>query len=105
VYQPDSPEDPAGEMGQGKNRANGSDNGGACNGGWQENAALLARISGIGWFVVGSIGAGIGAGWLLDRQFGTEPVLILIGLLLGVIGAFAGMIRMLNAFGKQDKRR
>jgi ATP synthase protein I len=66
---------------------------------------LLARISGIGWFVVGSIGAGVGVGWWLDRQFGTEPVLLLAGLLLGVIGAFAGMIRMLSAFGKQRTRR
>ncbi len=66
---------------------------------------LLARLSGIGWYVAGSIGAGIGAGWLLDRQFGTEPVLLLIGLLLGVIAAFVGMIRLLNAFGRQGTKR
>ena len=75
------------------------------NEGWQETAVILARISGIGWFVVGSIGAGIGAGWLLDRQFGTEPVLLLIGLLAGVIGAFVGMIRLLSAFGRQRTKR
>lgn len=85
--------------GTGKNR------GGSGDSGWQENAALLARISGIGWFVAGSIGAGIGAGWWLDRQFGTEPVLLLIGLVIGVIGAFTGMIRLLSAFGRQRTRR
>lgn len=73
--------------------------------GWQETAVILARISGIGWYVVGSIGAGIGAGWWLDRQFGTEPILLLIGLLLGVIAAFTGMIRLLSAFGRQRTRR
>ncbi len=72
---------------------------------WQETAVLLARISGIGWYVVGSIGAGIGAGWLLDRQFGTEPVLLLLGLLLGVVAAFVGMIRLLSAFGRQRTKR
>lgn len=74
-------------------------------GDWQETAVLLARISGIGWYVAGSIGAGIGAGWLLDRQFGTEPVLLLVGLFLGVVGAFVGMIRLLSAFGRQRTKR
>ncbi len=74
-------------------------------GDWQETALLLARISGIGWYVVGSIGAGIGAGWLLDRQFGTEPALLLTGLLLGVVAAFVGMIRLLNAVGKKRTKR
>ncbi len=97
---PDSPPNPPGKKGDRKNHRDSPGDSG-----WQENAALLARISGIGWFVSGSIGAGIGAGWLLDRQFGTEPVLLLIGLLLGVIGAFTGMIRMLNALGKQRTRR
>lgn len=91
---------PAGENGEG-------DRGGKAgsDGDWQETAMLLARISGIGWYVAGSIGAGIGAGWLLDRQFDTEPVLLLIGLLLGVIAAFVGMIRLLSAFGRQRTRR
>lgn len=81
---------------QGKARSSGD---------WQETAVLLARISGIGWYVAGSIGAGVGAGWLLDRQFGTEPVILLIGLLLGVVAAFAGMIRLLSAFGSQRTKR
>jgi F0F1-type ATP synthase assembly protein I len=83
----------------------GNDGRGQRDTGWQETTLLLARLSGIGWYVVGSIGAGIGAGWLLDRQFDTEPVLLLIGLVIGVIGAFTGMIRMLNAFGKQRTKR
>lgn len=73
--------------------------------GWQDSAILLARISGIGWYVVGSIGAGIGAGWLLDRQFGTEPILLLVGLVIGVLAAFTGMIRLLGAIGRQRTKR
>lgn len=73
--------------------------------GLQETAVLLARISGIGWFVAGSIGAGVVVGWWLDRQFDTEPVLLLVGLLLGVIAAFAGMIKLLSAFGRQRTKR
>ncbi|MDA0233292.1 MAG: AtpZ/AtpI family protein [Chloroflexi bacterium] len=90
--QPDSPPKKGTGQGQGDS-------------GWQETAVILARISGIGWYVVGSIGAGIGAAWCLDRQFGTEPILLLIGLLLGVIAAFTGMIRLLSAFGRQRTRR
>ncbi len=99
---PETPGPPAknGENGEGKEPGSRSQSGD-----WQETAILLARISGIGWYVAGSIGAGIGAGWLLDRQFGTEPVLLLIGLLLGVIGAFAGMIRLLSAFGRRSTKR
>ncbi len=72
--------------------------------GLQETAILLARISGIGWYVAGSIGLGVLVGWWLDRQFDTEPVLLLVGLLLGVIAAFVGMIRLLGALGKKRSK-
>ena len=74
-------------------------------GDWQETALLLARISGIGWYVVGSIGAGVALGWVLDRQFSTEPVLLIVGLLLGVLAAFVGMVRLLSAVGKKRSER
>lgn len=70
----------------------------------QETAILLARISGIGWYVVASIGAGTALGWWLDKQFGTDPILLLAGLVLGVIAAFTGMIRLLSALGKRRKK-
>jgi F0F1-type ATP synthase assembly protein I len=68
---------------------------------WQETVVLLARLSGIGWYVAGSIGLGVGGGWFLDRQLNTRPVFTLIGLGLGVLAAFTGMIRLLNQFGKK----
>ena len=68
---------------------------------WQETAVALARLSGIGWYVAASIGLGVAGGWFLDRQFDTRPVFILIGLGLGVLAAFTGMIRLLSQFGKK----
>ena len=70
---------------------------------WNETAVLLAKLSGIGWYVAASIGGGVLLGWFLDRQFETGPVLTLIGLALGILVAFTGMFRMLNAFGRQKR--
>lgn len=70
---------------------------------WHETAVILARLSGIGWFVVASIGLGVAGGWFLDSQFDTRPVFILIGLGIGVLAAFTGMIRLLSQFGKKQR--
>lgn len=58
---------------------------------------LLARIAGIGWTVAIAILAGAGAGWWLDRQFGTRPWLTLAGVALGAVVAFTAMIRLLRS--------
>jgi hypothetical protein len=68
---------------------------------WNETALLLARISGIGWYVALSIGGGVALGWFLDRQFDTRPVLTLIGLAVGILAAFSGMLRLLSAIGRK----
>jgi F0F1-type ATP synthase assembly protein I len=75
----------------------------AAKSGWNETAVLLARLSGIGWYVAGSIAAGVVLGWFLDRQFDTRPVLTLIGLALGVLVAFTGMFRLLSALGRKKQ--
>jgi len=58
---------------------------------------LLARLMGAGWTIALSIAGGTGGGFWLDRQFDTSPVLTLVGLAVGIVVAFAGMIRILNA--------
>ncbi len=58
---------------------------------------LLGRVGGIGWFVGITIALGAYGGYWLDRQFDTAPVLTIIGLALGVLTAFVGMIRLLSA--------
>ena len=53
------------------------------------------RLVGVGFFIGGSILGGVVAGLWLDRQFNTEPILVIGGLLLGVIVAFYGVYQML----------
>ncbi len=67
------------------------------NSGWPATIALLGRVGGIGWFVGLAIALGAYGGYWLDRQFETAPVLTIIGLALGVLTAFVGMIRLLSA--------
>ena len=67
------------------------------NSGWPATIKLLGRVGGIGWFVGTAIALGAYGGLWLDRQFDTAPVLTLIGLVLGVLTAFVGMIRLLSA--------
>ncbi len=65
--------------------------------GWPATIVLLGRVGGIGWFVGIAIALGAYGGYWLDRQFDTAPVLTLLGLVLGVLTAFVGMIRLLSA--------
>jgi hypothetical protein len=67
------------------------------NSGWPATIVLLGRVGGIGWFVGIAIALGAYGGYWLDRKFDTAPVLTLLGLALGVLTAFVGMIRLLSA--------
>ncbi len=53
------------------------------------------RLTGVGFFIGGSIVLGVVAGMWLDRRLNTEPILVIVGLILGVIVAFYGVYRML----------
>jgi len=68
---------------------------------------LLAalRLTGVGFFIGGSIALGVLAGLWADSKFNTEPILVIVGLLLGVAVAFYGVYRMLLPLlqDKQDK--
>ena len=57
----------------------------------------VLRLLGIGWYVALCIGGGAFGGLLLDRQFDSSPILTLLGLVLGIALAMAGMFRMLMA--------
>jgi len=58
---------------------------------WQ--AAL--RLIGVGWFIGISILLGVLAGLWLDSKFDTKPLLVIVGLVLGVVVAGYGVYRML----------
>ena len=57
----------------------------------------VLRLLGIGWYVALCIAGGAFGGLLLDRQFDSSPILTLLGLVLGIALAMAGMLRMLMA--------
>ena len=63
------------------------------------------RLLGVGWYVGICIVLGVWGGLWLDEKLNTKPVLVIVGLVLGVITAFYGVYRMIlpNIAGKQDK--
>jgi len=63
------------------------------------------RLIGVGFYIGGSIVLGVVAGLWLDSKFNTEPILVIIGLFLGLFIAFYGVYRMLLPLisKKQDK--
>ena len=61
---------------------------------------VLARLTMIGWFVGVSIAGGALLGWWLDGLIGSAPLLLVVGILLGIAVALVGMMRMLSQIGK-----
>jgi len=63
------------------------------------------RLVGVGFFVAGSILLGVIAGLWLDNKLNSEPIGVIVGLLLGLIIAFYGVYRMVLPFmsNKRDK--
>jgi F0F1-type ATP synthase assembly protein I len=53
------------------------------------------RLVGVGFFIGGSILGGVFAGLWLDRRFHTEPIWVIVGLLIGIAVAFYGVYQML----------
>jgi F0F1-type ATP synthase assembly protein I len=55
------------------------------------DAGLRGRdLIGLGGLLVGAVVAGTLLGIVLDRALGTEPVLTVVGVFVGIIGAGAG---------------
>ena len=63
------------------------------------------RLIGVGFYIGGSIMLGVVVGLWLDSRLNTEPILVIVGLILGIIVAFYGVYRMLLPFlgNKQDR--
>jgi F0F1-type ATP synthase assembly protein I len=57
--------------------------------------AAVLRLIGVGFFIGGSILLGVVAGLWLDRRLDTSPILVIVGLVLGVVVAFWGVYQML----------
>ena len=63
---------------------------------------LVARLLGVGWYVAICIVGGVWGGVWLDETLGASPLFLLIGLMLGIGVAGAGMYRMLAALFSAD---
>jgi ATP synthase protein I len=62
-------------------------------------------LTGIGFFIAISIILGVLGGRWLDYKFNTKPILVIVGLILGIAVAFYGVYNMLRPFigNKQNK--
>ena len=63
---------------------------------------LVARLLGVGWYVAICIVGGVWGGVWLDEKLGTSPLFLLIGLMLGLVIAGAGVYRLLVALVSAD---
>lgn len=63
------------------------------------------RLVGVGFFIGGSILLGVVVGLWLDSKLNTSPILVIVGLILGIVVAFWGVYQMLLPLigNKQDK--
>lgn len=53
------------------------------------------KVVGVGWYIGICIVLGVWGGLWLDSKLNTTPVLVIIGLILGIIIAFYGVYRMI----------
>ncbi len=62
-------------------------------------------LTGVGFFIGGSIVLGVLGGRWLDGKFNSEPIWTIVGLVLGIVVAFYGVYSMLRPFisNKQNK--
>lgn len=62
-----------------------------------------ARGGAIAFELSGTIGGGALCGWFLDSKLGTEPWLLLTLTVLGAVGGFYRLIRMVERFDEVDR--
>jgi len=53
------------------------------------------RLIGVGFFIGGSILAGVFAGLWIDSKLNTQPIFVIVGLLVGLFLAGFGVYKML----------
>jgi ATP synthase protein I len=68
---------------------------------WKQGIKLI----GVGFYICACIVGGALGGMWLDGKFNTQPILILIGLVLGLIIAFWGVYQMLIPMIKESTHK
>jgi len=64
---------------------------------------VALRLVGVGFYIAGSILLGVVGGLWLDSKFNTTPILVIVGLLVGLAVAFWGVYQMLLPFLRNQK--
>ena len=62
------------------------------------------KLVGLGWYVGTCIVLGVVGGLWLDNKFNTKPILVIVGLIVGIIIAFYGVYRMILPNFNNKKR-
>jgi F0F1-type ATP synthase assembly protein I len=62
------------------------------------------RYGALAFEFTGTIAGGAVLGWLVDEWLGTEPVGVLVGIIVAVIGGFIRMIEVLRRFDRVDRQ-
>ena len=63
------------------------------------------RLLGVGWYVGISVLLGVLGGFWLDSKYGTKPLWVIVGLVLGVVVAVYGVYQMLLPLIKNKNDR
>lgn len=63
-----------------------------------KTAPGLQELLGMGLVVAAALAVGLGLGWLVDSLLNTVPIFIMVGLLLGIVGAVAHVVRQFRKF-------
>ena len=64
---------------------------------------MALRFIGVGWYVGSCIVLGVLGGVWLDNKLNTEPILLIVGLILGITSAFYGVYRIFQPLlGNKD---
>ena len=57
---------------------------------------ILSKVAGIGWFVAISVSLFSFIGFFLENKYSTNPFFILVGVFLGSLVAFTGVVKLLK---------
>ena len=70
-----------------------------------QNWVLAMALIGTGWYVGLALLLGVLGGAWLDGKLGTNPLFIIIGLVVGIMVAFLGVIKMLIPFVQKKRNK
>ncbi len=68
----------------------------------ESEQSKLALAFSVGTIITSNIVGGIVVGYFLDRWLETKPRMIVTGAILGTIGAFLGLYRIMNRLNRSD---